>query len=1112
MPRDGASVSPKDKLAQEIAKAVGAGRPITVETVDFSDPNRPKTCIEVDFPILAINQIAQIEGNAGKPIYQMSKWWARRRSSVFRAVLLASAMKAPDDPAQAAKAVWEAYYANHQKKGALKHLKVADIFMGGGTTLVEGSRLGMQMSGVDLNPVAWFVVKQEFAKPDLDAVKRLLADVEAEVKPQIMPFYACEGPGGEKGIWTRSADCRVMGDEFDPLALSPDERQGFSYSGPEAIYTFWAKHGPCQVTGCGHRTPIMSSNIIAIKTLTVKSWPHVCAACMESFDIESDNARLAPDAPCVVTRGELAFSVPNKQGWTSCPHCGHNEQIKLIGRGESKKIALAVIVDPAWLNGSPKLDKQGRAFGGSAQDDAESTARWDIVRAAAAGLIEIRGMVQVERTDKKTGATKSVLDWPDTIVHPDTGAIVNIGDAGGTVPKRSSFTCSACGTVQDVLTTIKATGKTGPMAGYAVQGYSPSLAKERSAYNGRFFAAYDAAAAKRYDKACTEWEVRKETDLKDWWPRSALPYGFMTHHQQGGVPNHGFTHWWTMFSPRQLLVLSTLLRSIMTAGTYASDVREFVLGAFQQYLRNQNTFCIWDVSRDCLAPHMSNNNYHPKATPVENSVFSLLGRGNWTSCLEAIVEGAEWAKAPWELLGTQYVKGNWPSLGASLSGKSQRVRLGDALSDVDVSVGSATNLTDLADKSLDLVVTDPPFGGLLHYSELSDFFYVWLRIGLSDHYKSQFGPEHTPKTLEAVANRARQPEPGKADEFYQRLLTQAWQEANRTLKPGGILVFTFHHSEDDPWVAVLESLFDAGFYLEATYPIRSDETKGEGARPGTFGSQQIEFDIIHICRKRTEVPKPVSWARMRREVLEDVKQLQSLLEGHAKEGLPAADLAVIKRGKALEYFSRHYGQVFKNEDEAISVREAILGINQIIDEGGSTADIPPVNAEPYTRQFLRIFNNSAEQKRDQMQKFLRGTGSTPDEYETREWCKEKAKVYHLTSPLEIARNWHNRHKRRLDSDYDQAMVLIGACHSGSGLDANDTLRNPNFRPIPHFAHSWNGLSVEARARPSGTRRSWPSSASRHGRMASRRSRPAPKCRSSGRVRQCRLLIPGPAAD
>ena len=46
---------------------------------DFNDPNRPKTCLEVDFPIAQINALSQLEGNAGKPIYQMSKWWARRR-------------------------------------------------------------------------------------------------------------------------------------------------------------------------------------------------------------------------------------------------------------------------------------------------------------------------------------------------------------------------------------------------------------------------------------------------------------------------------------------------------------------------------------------------------------------------------------------------------------------------------------------------------------------------------------------------------------------------------------------------------------------------------------------------------------------------------------------------------------------------------------------------------------------------------------------------------------------------------------------------------------------------------------------------------------------------
>ena len=212
--------SKKEQLTYEVAHAVGAGKDVELETVDFSNPERPKTCLEVDFPILPVNQVAVIEGNAGKPIYQMSKWWARRRSSVFRSMLIAAATKAPEDPSQAAKLVWDHYYANHQKKGAFKHLKVADIFMGGGTTLVEGSRLGMRMFGNDLNPVAWFVVKQELSNVDLDEVKRLLADIEAEVRPVIIPYYFCDGPNGEKGKWTHLPSGKVMGPEFDPLLVA----------------------------------------------------------------------------------------------------------------------------------------------------------------------------------------------------------------------------------------------------------------------------------------------------------------------------------------------------------------------------------------------------------------------------------------------------------------------------------------------------------------------------------------------------------------------------------------------------------------------------------------------------------------------------------------------------------------------------------------------------------------------------------------------------------------------------------------------------------------------------------------------------------------------------
>ena len=53
--------------------------------------------------------------------------------------------------------------------------------MGGGTTIVEGSRLGMNMIGNDLNPVAWMVVKNELSKPNKEEVKKLVDNIELKV-------------------------------------------------------------------------------------------------------------------------------------------------------------------------------------------------------------------------------------------------------------------------------------------------------------------------------------------------------------------------------------------------------------------------------------------------------------------------------------------------------------------------------------------------------------------------------------------------------------------------------------------------------------------------------------------------------------------------------------------------------------------------------------------------------------------------------------------------------------------------------------------------------------------------------------------------------------------
>jgi putative DNA methylase len=1009
------------RVAEEVARAVGAGRAVHVETVDFNDPKRPKTCLEVDFPILPVNQVAIIEGNAGKPIYQMSKWWARRRSSVFRSLLLAASMKSPDDPLEAAKAVWDVYYSNHQKKRSFEHLKVADIFMGGGTTVVEGSRLGMQMFGNDLNPVAWFVVKTELAQVDKSEVEALLAAIKAEVKPQIMPFYECRGPYGERGKWTRISTGEVMEESFKPSNVEPEERKDFKYEGPEVIYVFWAKHGPCQVTGCGHLTPIVTSPVIAVKELTVKAWPFECKICRAVIDVENCEARMAPDSPLAIAPDEHAFAVLNKNGSVICPACGALESAPALGQERKKKVALSLLIHPQWLQGSPSKNDFGEPWGGIVTDDTKSAGQWHEGRAQMLRLLEVRGTL------------------PESITCPETGVVFKASE--GTVPKKSKYACGACGTVQDLLTTIEESGTAAPVASYAIQGWSAAHVKSGSAYGGRFFALGDASTMVAAE---VEWGKRKFSDLSGYWPETLVEPGLETS-VRTPLQKYGYRRWQDFFNSRQLLVHSLILSAIDKLPGHSEEVREAVLAAFQQFLRSNNMFSIWDINYDKLAPFLSKNNLQPPTRPVENSVFSPMGRGNWISCCAGVLEAISWREDPWDVVARQALpKVIADELGTS---KSAKAVIGDAVGvSARLACQSSTALPEYSDGSFDLVITDPPFGDIMQYAELSGLFYAWQRLILGKRY-AVFAPEQPPTALEAVENSARQGKAGAS--LYSRLLTACWQEAHRILRLGGILAFTFHHDKDEPWVAVLESLFHAGFYLEATYPVRSDETKGEGGTPGTFGAQKVEYDILHVCRKRTEDPTPVSWAKMRRQVLQDVRGLKDMLEHHQKAGLLDADLQVIRRGKALEYFSRHYGKVMVDDSRSMSVREALLGINQLLDEeAGGVKTPPPVTAEPFTRQFLRLFDGVNEVPRDQIQKFLRGTGISPSEFEARGWCTDEKKVYILTPPLEVARAWQGKHRRGMTSDYDQAAFFIGSCFENSGINASDTLTNDNFKPNP----------------------------------------------------------------
>ncbi len=185
--------------------------------------------------------------------------------------------------------------------------------------------------------------------------------------------------------------------------------------------------------------------------------------------------------------------------------------------------------------------------------------------------------------------------------------------------------------------------------------------------------------------------------------------------------------------------------------------------------------------------------------------------------------------------------------------------------------------------------------------------------------------------------------------------------------------------------------------------------------------------------------------------MRDVRQLQEIIEQHQKEGLGEADLQVIRRGKALEYYSRHYGKVYieKGREDEFTVKDALVGINQLLDdESDTTSEAPPVLAEPYTRQFLRLFADKSSLDRDQIQKYLRGTGVSPSEFAERGWCSEEKKIFTIMSPLEWAQQWKGKSRKGMARDFDQTYFLVGACYEDSGIKVSDTLNSGSFIPHP----------------------------------------------------------------
>lgn len=403
-----------------------------------------------------------------------------------------------------------------------------------------------------------------------------------------------------------------------------------------------------------------------------------------------------------------------------------------------------------------------------------------------------------------------------------------------------------------------------------------------------------------YEKAR---EIFKEQQDNLLIPTQPIPPGLKTN----DLLNMGYRYWYQLFNERQLLALSQLLTAILKLDEPA---REFMLLCFSNSLEFNNMLCSYKgagIRRAGAVRHIfSHHAFVRTLEPLENNLWgSERDSGTFPYIYKHRLRRAKlYSQRPEERVisrGKVVAKKVVP-------GESVKAIIGSHFRDLKDGKANALVLCDdarrvtLPSNSIDAVITDPPYFDNIQYSELSNFFYVWLRLGLKDKYEV-FKPELVVGKDEVVKN----PKANKDAEFFRRRLTQIFKKCGEALKDNGVLVFTFHHRDEEAWETILRAIIDSGFYVSETYPVYSEMAISVHIR----GQDAVKHDTIIVCRKRNKIPHPIGWISIAREAIVKANKRAQLLIKAGIELTPA-DLRNLVYAKYLELYTKYYPNVFYN--------------------------------------------------------------------------------------------------------------------------------------------------------------------------------------------------------
>lgn len=545
-----------------------------------------------------------------------------------------------------------------------------------------------------------------------------------------------------------------------------------------------------------------------------------------------------------------------------------------------------------------------------------------------------------------------------SIGHDNAGAPTSATD--GTVA-RNGARCVACGNAVP-LTYIRAAGRAGRLS-------SQLMAVVAEGQRRRMYLApsndHIAAAA-----------VNAPVGV----PSQTMPAHSVSPAHTQTITIYGFDRWVDLFTNRQLAAMSTFSDLVIEArgrvltdgGTpgYADAVATYLGMAISRTLNKSTAICSWDSS------------------PKMEAVRGLFAR-------QAIPMAWDFAEA--NVLGSS--SGNYAEDVEWVTRSLERLPLSGDAGEVQQADASSRSYEGV------LISTDPPYYDNIGYSDLSDFFYVWLRRTLRDVHPDLFSTMLVPKAEELVANPFRHDGPAGAQRFFESGFREVFAHARQSAHSEYPITvwYAFKQTESDGsgaastgWETLLEGMIRSGWEITSTWPNRSELSN----RMIASGSNALASSIVLSLRPRPESSPTIDRrgfiAALEAELPDALRKLQ---QGQ----IAPVDLPQAAIGPGMAVFSRYSG-VLEPDGSKMTVRSALTRINEILDHVLAEQE---GDFDPTTRFAIAWYRQTGYGigKFGDADNLARARNTSVDTMDRDEILTSRAGNVQLIKPSELSRNY-----------------------------------------------------------------------------------------------------------